>query len=57
MSRVERIDPILGLRKLKRSLSIATMKKAYDLSPPQGWMYAPKALVEGELWESMEVVI
>lgn len=51
------LDPVLGLRKLKKPLSISVIKEKYGFAPPQGWMYAPLVLVEGEVFEEMEVII
>jgi len=38
--------PVLGLYELKAPLKTAEMKSQYDISPPQGYLYAPQKLVE-----------
>ena len=48
--------PVLGLYKLKTPLEKEAMKAVYGVTPPQGYMYAPKKLVDENPLEDMEKI-
>lgn len=45
--------PVLGLYKLEKPLKAVDMNSLYGISPPQGYLYAPKKLVEEVKIEEM----
>lgn len=48
--------PVKGMYRLPKPLTSAALKERYGISPPQGYMYAPEALVQGEPLNAMEVL-
>ena len=48
--------PVLGLYKLKPSVTPTEMKDQYKIATPQGYCYATKELVEGLKLEDMEKI-
>ena len=48
--------PVKGMYRLPKPLTSAALKERYGISPPQGYMYAPEALVQGEPLNAMEIL-
>jgi len=48
--------PVKGMYRLPKPLTPAALKERYGISPPQGYMYAPEVLVQGEPLNAMEVL-
>lgn len=46
--------PVLGLYKLNPPIRSGDMKSKFDISPPQGYLYAPRKLVDDIPLHSME---
>ena len=48
--------PVLGLYKLNPLIKADAMKSNFGISPPQGYLYAPKKLVDDIPLDTMEKI-